>query len=55
MARGNVGVYKVFHQGEHDDFIVFIEDPSILRKWKTDKSIPLTEVVNGYKIFVTHR
>ncbi|EAW06959.1 SBDS family protein [Aspergillus clavatus NRRL 1] len=46
---------KVFYKGASDDFIVFVDDPAILKKWKTDRSISLTDVVNGYKIFVTHK
>ncbi|KAK2737089.1 hypothetical protein FQN55_001301 [Onygenales sp. PD_40] len=55
MARGNVGVYKVFYRGENDDFIVFVDDVATLKSWKKDRSIPLAEVVSGYKIFITHR
>lgn len=55
MARGNVGVYKVFYKGDHDDFIIFVEDPALVREWKKDRSLPLARVVSGFKIFVTHR
>ena len=55
MARGNVGVYKVFFKGKQDDYVVFVEDPAAVKNWKQDRSIPLAQVVNGYKIFVTHR
>lgn len=46
---------KVFYKGASDDFIVFIDDPAALKNWKNDRSIPLADVVNGFKIFVTHR
>ncbi|EEP78644.1 conserved hypothetical protein [Uncinocarpus reesii 1704] len=55
MARGNVDVYKVFYKGDNDDFIVFVEDVAAVRNWKKDRSIPLAQVVNGFKVFVTHR
>jgi hypothetical protein len=55
MARGNVGVYKVHYKGENDDFVVFIENPAIVKDWRKDRSIPLAQVVNGWKIFVTHQ
>ncbi|KAJ5505308.1 hypothetical protein LT330_009334 [Penicillium expansum] len=54
MARGNETASKIFYKGSSDDFIVFVEDLEILQKWKSDRSVPLTEVLNGWKIFVTH-
>ncbi|KAJ5823647.1 hypothetical protein N7447_005987 [Penicillium robsamsonii] len=54
MARGNETASKIFYKGSSDDFIVFVDDLEILKKWKTDRSIPLTEVLNGWKIFLTH-
>jgi ribosome maturation protein Sdo1 len=48
-------VSKVFYKGASDDFIVIIEDPAALKNWKNDRSIPLSDVVNGFHIFVTHR
>lgn len=55
MTRGNVDVYKVFFKGEHDDWIVFVDDPDSVRNWRKDRSIPLASVVSGFKILVTHR
>ncbi len=55
MTRGNGPVTKVFYKGSTEDFIVFIESPEDLAKWKQDKSIPLTDVVNSFKIMVTHK
>ena len=55
MTRGNGTVTKVFYKGATEDFIVFIESPEDLAKWKQDKSIPLTDVVNSFKIMVTHK
>lgn len=55
MARGNDTATKVFYKGKSEDFIVFVDDVEILKKWKNDRSIPLADVVNGWKIFVTHR
>ncbi|KAJ5971659.1 uncharacterized protein N7479_001577 [Penicillium vulpinum] len=54
MARGNETASKIFYKGRSDDFIVFVDDLETLQKWKTDRSIPLTEVLNGWKIFLTH-
>ncbi|KKK21920.1 hypothetical protein P175DRAFT_0503975 [Aspergillus ochraceoroseus IBT 24754] len=46
---------KIFYKGKSDDFIVFVDDLNTLQKWKTDSTVPLADVVNGWKIFVTHR
>jgi hypothetical protein len=53
MARGNVGNTKVFYQGASEGFAVFVESEEIVKKWKEDKTIPLTDVVAGWKIFTT--
>lgn len=36
-----------------EDFIVIAESPEIVKKWRSDKSIAMTEVVNAYQIFIT--
>jgi ribosome maturation protein Sdo1 len=53
--RGGDGITKVFLHKGNEDFIVVIESAEILNKWKKDSSIPLTDVVNGFKIFTTHK
>jgi len=55
MPRGNGPVTKVFFKGNTDDFIVFVESPEDLQAWKSDKSIPLAQVVNSFKIMLTHK
>jgi len=55
MARGNVAVHKVFYKGSNDDYVVYVEDAAAVRNWKKDRSVPLAQVVSGWKIFVTHR
>lgn len=55
MPRGNDQQTKVHYKGEHEDFIVFVESAKELEKWKGDKSVPLAQVVGGWKIFVTHK
>ena len=55
MPRGHVDVTKVFFKGKTDDFIVFIESPEDLKKWKADQSIPMAQVVNSFKIMLTHK
>jgi hypothetical protein len=53
MARGNAGNTKVFYQGSSEGFVVFVESEELVRKWKEDKSIPMTEVVAGFKILTS--
>lgn len=55
MTRGNGTVTKVFYKGNTDDFVVFVESPEELEQWKKDKSIPLSQVVNSFKVLVTHK
>ncbi|EDU47639.1 SBDS domain containing protein [Pyrenophora tritici-repentis] len=53
MARGNVAQTQVFYKGSSgDQFTVFIESEEMLKKWREDSSIPMTEVVAGWKILV---
>ncbi|KAJ5779789.1 hypothetical protein N7457_007509 [Penicillium paradoxum] len=54
MPRGNEAAPKIFYKGRSDDFIVFVDDLDILQKWKNDRSIALANVLNGWKIFLTH-
>lgn len=55
MPRGNSAQSKVHYQGKEDDFIVLVEDAEAVESWKKDSSIPLAQVVSGFKIFVTHK
>jgi hypothetical protein len=55
MTRGNGTVTKIFYKGNTDDFVVFVESPEELEQWKKDKSIPLSQVVNSFKVLVTHK
>lgn len=43
------------YKGKDEDFIVFVDDVKAAKDWKTDKSIPLAQVVSAFKIFVTHK
>lgn len=45
---------KIFYKGKTEDFVVFVDDLEIVKKWKEDRSIALANVVNGWKIFITH-
>lgn len=55
MTRGASTAYKVFYKGKSEDFIVYVDDLEILQKWKKDRSIALSDVLNGWKILVSHR
>ena len=55
MARGEVMQAKVHLKGKEDDFIVFVDSPEDLKRWKKDSSVPLAHVVNSFMIFVTHK
>ena len=55
MTRGNAQITKVHFKGNTDDFIVFVESAADVEKWKQDSSIPLAQVVNSFKIMITHK
>ena len=55
MTRGNATQSKVHYHGKEDDFVVFVDSVKSLHDWKEDRSIPLAQVVSGFKIFVTHK
>ncbi|KAJ0341162.1 hypothetical protein COL922a_002616 [Colletotrichum nupharicola] len=55
MVRGEAQQTKVHYKGANDDFLIFVEDPELHKKWKGDKSVPLAHFVSSFKIFVTHK
>ena len=55
MPRGNEQQTKVHYKGGEDDFVIFVESQKAVEDWKADSSIPLAQVVGGWKIFVTHK
>lgn len=55
MVRGEGIQTKVHFKGQEDDFIVFVDSGEDVKKWRKDKSVPLAQVVNSFKIFVTHK
>ena len=54
MAKGDQQT-KVHFKGKEDDFVIFVEDVKAANQWKTDKTIPLAQVVGAFRIFVTHK
>jgi len=55
MTRGNVPQCKVIFKGSTDSFVVFVEGEQAVKDWKNDRSVPLAQVVAGFKIFQTHK
>lgn len=55
MVKGDAQQTKVHYKGTADDFIVFVDDAAAAKQFKTDKTIPLAQVVSSFKVFVTHK
>lgn len=55
MARGDASQVKVHYKGAAEDFVVFVDSTEAVQNWKKDSSIPLAQVVSGFKIFVTDK
>ena len=53
MTRGNAHQSKVHYQGKEEDYVIFVDDVKAVQDWKKDRSIPLAQVLSGFKIFVT--
>ncbi|KAK6464714.1 ribosome maturation protein [Scheffersomyces coipomensis] len=44
--------HKLFYKGKDTDFVIFVEDPDLLAKYrKNDTTIPLIDLVSIFKIF----
>ncbi|QPG99374.1 hypothetical protein C2857_001618 [Epichloe festucae Fl1] len=56
MTRGEATQSKIHFQGRNDDFLIFVDDVEVYKKWlKGDTSIPLAQFVSSFKIFHTHK
>ncbi|KAL6239474.1 hypothetical protein BDW75DRAFT_198291 [Aspergillus navahoensis] len=55
MTRGNTIQSKVFYKGRTEDFVIMVEDATAVQKWRKDHSIPLAQVLDGWKIFTSHQ
>lgn len=55
MTRGEAQQVKVHYKGKLEDFIIFVDDVKSAEAWKTDKSIPLAQVVSSFKVFINHK
>lgn len=48
--------HKIFYKGNQSDFVIFIEDPKLVEKYKAgDSTLPLIEIVSIYKVFVNRQ
>ena len=52
MPRGNAAQTQVFYKGSSETFTVFVENEEAVQEWKKDSSVPLAQVVAGYKILI---
>jgi len=56
MARGNAELTKVLYKGkDNQTYFVVIDSHEDYEKWKKDESVPLAQVLSGWKIFTTHK
>ena len=55
MTRGAGQQTKIHYKGKNEDFIVFAESEEAVRNWKKDSTIPLVDVVDSFKILVSHK
>ncbi|KAL1977335.1 hypothetical protein VTN31DRAFT_194 [Thermomyces dupontii] len=55
MPRANDQATKMVYRGNADDFVIFVNDIASVHNWRRNRSIPLAEVVSGWKVFVTHK
>lgn len=53
--KGNAAQTKIHYKGKEDDFIIFADSADAVKEWKADKSIPLAQVVSGWKVFHTNK
>lgn len=42
---------RVFYKGTNEDFVVFLDDPEALDKYKTDSTIPLSQVLGNFDVY----
>lgn len=54
IMRGHDQQVKVHYKGSNNDFIVFVESAKAVQDWKADKSVPLVQVVDSFKVFVSN-
>ncbi|CAH0001050.1 unnamed protein product [Clonostachys byssicola] len=55
MTRGGAPKSKIHYKGQHDDFIVFLDDTETYQKWLSDKSIPFVQFISPIQVYCTHK
>jgi len=55
MPRGNGPQTKVHYSGSNDDYVIFVDSAAAVRDWRKDRSVPLAQVLSGWKVFCTRR
>jgi hypothetical protein len=55
MAIGDTRQSKVLYKGRSEDFVIFVADINATQNWRKDHSIPLAQVMDGWKIFTSHQ
>lgn len=48
--------HKLFYKGTDNDFVIFVDDPSLYEKYKKgDTTIPLIDIVSVFKVFINRQ
>ena len=55
ITQGNTKQSKVYYKVRAEDFVIFAADIITVQNWKQDHSIPLAQVMDGWKIFTSHQ
>jgi hypothetical protein len=55
MTRGNTKQSKVYYKGRAEDFVIFVADITAVENWRKDHTLPLAQVMDGWKIFTSHQ
>jgi hypothetical protein len=53
--RGDGLQTRCHYKGDNNDFVVLVESKIAVEKWRGDKSIAMTDVVDAYAVFATER
>jgi hypothetical protein len=55
MTPGNARQSKVYYKGRTEDFVIFVADITAVQNWKKNHTLPLSQVMDGWKIFTSHQ
>ncbi|KAJ5152480.1 Major facilitator superfamily domain general substrate transporter [Penicillium capsulatum] len=55
MTRGNARQSKVYYKGRTEDFVIFVADITAVQNRKKYHTLPLAQVMDGWKIFTSHQ